>query len=260
MFERLLSRMGVGAAQVDTILLTPEITRGELLHGEIRLRGGKASQVIERIELELQSYYQQVFEDQSRASYPVVIRRQMIFERIQLAAQEEKNLPFEFLIPLSTPISFGPTQVELRTSLDMPWAIDPKDLDPITIQAEKASARLLSAASALGYVHSNESGICIGIDQAHETALVQAFVFQLEAENPASAIKDFDLMILANGFDAEVQLEVNRQYRAQQANQASHPQWHEDDRPALHRHNFRLRHETDFSALDLQALLAKLTA
>ena len=59
MFEPLLSRIGIGAATVDTVLAELSVVRGAMLKGEIRLQGGKAAQDISRIELELMTVYQQ---------------------------------------------------------------------------------------------------------------------------------------------------------------------------------------------------------
>ena len=55
--RRLLSRVGIGAATVDTRLEKAEFTPGEEVRGVVEIKGGGTDQEIEGIYLAVQTYY-----------------------------------------------------------------------------------------------------------------------------------------------------------------------------------------------------------
>lgn len=231
MFETLLSRIGIGAATVDTVLTQSEVVRGEMMNGEIRLVGGKAPQVIHRIELELMTRYRQDLHEGSTA-YDLSIKHFSLAGEFTLSAGEHKVIPFETLVPIQTPISLGPTSVWLNTDLDVPWAVDPKDVDPLTILPEPASQKLLGAFAGLGYEHTASSGTYLTMTSDADLPFMQAFSL-VRTVAMADLPETLQVLVQANGYDAEIQIVL----------------------PQAERVQFRLRHEAAFGIEDLRQKL-----
>lgn len=258
MFENILSIVGIGAARVDTVLTVPEVTRGQTLSGEVRMYGGKAAQTINGIDLELVTSYRLPY-DHNRPGHEVVLWEHNLSERFTLGVGEEKVLPFSCLVPFSTPISQGPAKVWLKTSLDVTLAVDPKDQDPLSVGPDPATQHVLTAAESLGLAQTADSGVCIGVEGFQELTVVQGFVFRPAAplEGALSGLKQLDILVMANGYDAEFQLEINRQ-------DESLPRWQAESGPGHppgpHRARFRLRHETGFGIDQLLSQLQPVLA
>lgn len=258
MFEHILSIIGIGASRVDTVLTQPDVVRGQMMSGEVRMFGGKTDQSINGIALELVTDYRLPLDIQ-RPGYEIVLWEHSLSEIFTLKAGQEKILPFRCLVPMNTPISQGPAKVWLNTRLDVALAVDPKDRDPLQVQAEPATAQLLNAAADLGFVQTADSGSCIGVEGQHEIQVVQAFVFESGAniQESLSGITKLELIVLANSYDAEIQIEVNRPAAGLSGwlpDQASHsPQ-------AKNRAVFRLRHDLAFGPEQLAEKLHQLLA
>lgn len=232
MFEQLLSRIGIGAATVETVLTEPSVVRGAMLRGEIRLHGGKAPQDINRIELELMTAYQQELAP-GAGSYRLSLKHHSLAEDFTLAAGEAKVIPFETLVPIQTPISQGPTRIWLHTDLDVPWALDPKDNDPLTVLPEPATEKVLLALKALGYAHTHKSGVYLAMPGDSDLPFMQAFEFDATWPRPGRPAQ-IAMMIQANGYDAECHLELDPHLEE------------DDDKHSSRMIRFRLRHEAAF--------------
>ena len=208
MFDKFLSKVGIGAAKVDTVLNHTEVVRGGFLEGQIRMHGGKVDQEINKIYLELISYYfYETDHGESTASF--VLHRLDIDEDFILRAGEEVAYDFELEVPLVTPVTFGETRVNLKTGLDVSKAFDPKDNDPVDILAEPATERLMMAAEALGFVHEPESGTCYQVPSAYEVPFVQAFL--LRAEGPIAAhVESMEIIVAANETETEVIINLDK--------------------------------------------------
>lgn len=212
MFDKMLSSMGIGAPKVDTILFATEIVRGDNLRGEFRLVGGKAGHEINKIDIELQTLYSPQAGDAKQ--YETVLRHHAVSEHFRLKPGEEKVLPFEMLVPMLSPVSMDLSQVWLRTELDVAWAIDPNDVDPIRVLPDPATARLLAAARDLGFSHGPHSGRCLANSEEFDDPFYQVFEFEAAhkiGHKLGDRVKSLDLMVRANSYDIDAQLELNRQ-------------------------------------------------
>ena len=63
MLNKLLQSVGIGSAQVDTVLANTTCVPGGTLSGEVRIRGGNSAQDIETIYLSLVTDYQIEIDD-----------------------------------------------------------------------------------------------------------------------------------------------------------------------------------------------------
>jgi sporulation-control protein len=253
MFKKLLSRVGIGAPRITRVVHDPEIVRGQTLHGEVHILGGKSALTVNQIELSLQTDMR--YAHGEARSYKTTLRQASVGTRFRLAAGESRILPFELLVPLETPISLSLTQVWIKTELDVAWAADPHEHAPIRILPDPATAHVLERAKGLGFEQSDLSGYCMGFAEDSDMPLSQ--VFELTPSSHLShrlkkGVKDLTLLVRANYYDTEIQLEVNRQ------GQPPSPWLPNGKRQDERRLVFRLRHNERFPEGELEAFLLKL--
>ncbi|HEY9844023.1 MAG TPA: sporulation protein [Candidatus Obscuribacterales bacterium] len=210
MFDKMLSKIGIGAAKVDTVLHEAEVMRGEVLTGEVRMVGGKSAQKINQVYLDLQTQY---VEEGSNGftTHTHTLHRLEIADAFTLDAGEEVVYDFELQIPLETPISFGSSQSWVQTGLDVSWAFDPKDHDPIQVLPDPASDMVLGAAEELGFIHSDLSGRCLAMETPFDSPFVQ--VFEMKSTGPiAQHVEYLNILIAADDEQAHVQLDIDRRH------------------------------------------------
>ena len=166
MFKKMLSKVGIGGAKVDTVLKDLPVVRGEHLSGEIQIEGGKVEQQVEQVYLELSTTYTYENDEGGISTSSVVLHRLNIAESFELFPRELKTFNFELEVPLVSPVTVGRPVTYLRTGLDVKGSADPKDRDPVAIAPEPATEKLLKAIEALGFEHAPDSGDCIEMENA----------------------------------------------------------------------------------------------
>jgi sporulation-control protein len=147
-FRSLRRAMGVGGPAVDTVLDDPVTRPGETLSGAVRLTGGERDVEIERIVLTLVT---------RAGTSTVELGRTEIGERFRLGAGVLLEVPLRLAIPLRTPVThlYGERvpglAVGVRTDLEVAFAADPEDMDPVAVHPLPAEAAALEALRELGF-------------------------------------------------------------------------------------------------------------
>ncbi len=248
MFDKFLSKVGIGAAKVDTILKNPALMRGEFLTGEIHMTGGKIAQEVKQVYLELYTNYHYEMANGEMSITSFVLHRLNIAESFTLEAGEEAVWDFEIEVPLTTPVTMDSPNVWLRTGLDVAWSWDPKDNDVVQILADPATEHVLGAAEALGFVHTHESGECFPMDNPFGVPFVQQFILRGSGKI-GRHIEELSLLIGADGEGAEVLMEVDRRNRGFGG-------WVADGLDLdEHQMSFSLSHDQPFTPADLEGIL-----
>lgn len=207
MFKKMLSKVGVGGAKVDTILKDLPVVRGGVLEGEIQIEGGKVEQLVEKVYLELGTSYTYEDEEGEVRSASVILHRMDIAESFELFPRELKTFPFALEVPLITPITVGKPITYLRTGLDVKGSVDPKDRDTVAVAPEPATEKLLQAIEALGFVHEADSGDCIDMENPSGVPYVQNFDYEAQGEI-ARRIKELEVLVLPWEEESEFELEL----------------------------------------------------
>ena len=147
-FGRFLSRVGVGAATVDTRLEREEFAPGDEVRGVIEITGGNLVQEVAGISISVKARYDSTAGSSKSVGtvekFPVAPGR-----TVEPGSREE--VPFSFRLPYDTPLSMGRSEVWLRTSLDVKAAFDPQDEDRVTIRPTPAMQTVLDALDRLGF-------------------------------------------------------------------------------------------------------------
>lgn len=155
MLKSMMAKIGIGAAQVDTVPDSVDVTQGGRVTGIIRIRGGEVEQQVDRIELKLMTEAKQEVGDSiERTCHALAHYR--VEDKIMLAAGEERSLPFAIDLHPETPLTVveegrNESRVWLETSLDIDFAIDPRDKDYLRVHPAPVVAAFIRGMHAAGY-------------------------------------------------------------------------------------------------------------
>jgi len=144
--KELLSRVGIGAATVDTVLPTTTLTAGESVDAEVHVEGGSAEQEIDEIYFALLTRYET--DDSKRTG---VVDKFRVAESFTVDEGDERTFDVTVDVPRDTPVTVGRTNVWLETGLDIDWAVDPEDEDPVQVDPGPRLGRAFDALDALGF-------------------------------------------------------------------------------------------------------------
>lgn len=207
MFDKILSKVGIGNAKVNTLLHQPAVMRGEFATGEIHITGGKVAQQINRIYIDLQTTYDS-FRVGKKGPQNCQLMRVNISDAFTLDAAEEAIFDFEIEIPMVTPVSIHDPSLHLLTGLDVSFALDPKDRDPLQVLPDPATAQVLVAAEKLGLFHTQKSGHCIEFENSSGVPYVQEFIFHTPVES-GLPIGELELLVISDGDIADIIMKMS---------------------------------------------------
>ncbi|WP_066299578.1 sporulation protein [Bacillus sp. FJAT-29937] len=149
-FNKVLASVGIGAAKVDTKLVQDTVTPGGEIKGVVEIRGGNVEQKIDAIYLSIHTTYLKESDDKKYTVTGLVDRFQ-ITASFNLRANERKEIPFSFILPLDTPLSIGKAKVWVSTGLDIKNAVDPTDKDYLRVVPNDLMDSVFQAISSLGF-------------------------------------------------------------------------------------------------------------
>ncbi|KON87546.1 sporulation protein SpoOM [Sporosarcina globispora] len=149
-FNKVLASVGIGSAKVDTKLEKDSAAPGEVIRGVVEITGGNTEQKIDDIYLSLNTTYLKESDDK-KYTVSGLIDRFRLSQSFTLAANERKEIPFTFNLPVDTPLSFGKTKIWVATGLDIKNAVDPSDNDYIRVVANPLMDSVLNAVSSMGF-------------------------------------------------------------------------------------------------------------
>ncbi|MFX3623203.1 MAG: sporulation protein [Ectobacillus sp.] len=150
MFQKFLASVGIGAAKVDTVIQQEQCFAGEEVKGIIKITGGSIGQKIDSIYLTLSTSYIREIDDR-KISATYVLDKFRITDPIVLQAGEKREIPFSFILPAETPVTFGLKKVWVHTGLDIKNSIDPSDTDYIEVLPSSLLSKVIEAVQQLGF-------------------------------------------------------------------------------------------------------------
>lgn len=125
---RSLARLGIGGTTVDAQIEDEQFRPGDVIKGEIKIRGGQAEQQIDDIYMYLMVTVSKNGRKASHLMQQYPLSHSMIIQK-----DEIKKVPFQIKLPMETPMSTGSFPVYLKTGLDIKMSLDPTDLDKIEV-------------------------------------------------------------------------------------------------------------------------------
>ena len=124
MFNRFLASIGIGSANIDTLLEKAQYSPGEEVRGIVRIRGGSVEQRIETISLSVMTEYIKESDDNKYRQHGEVARFH-VSSPFTVQAGENRDVPFSFILPYQTPVTIGRAPVWIKTELDVRGGVDP---------------------------------------------------------------------------------------------------------------------------------------
>ncbi|GAA0262087.1 hypothetical protein GCM10009539_54820 [Cryptosporangium japonicum] len=206
---------GAGGPSVDTVLERSDCRPGELLRGEVRLRGGDRTVTIERIELGLVTRVEFEGGDHEQAG-GVEFARLPLNGHFELRENTDQTIPFQFPVPWEAPVTavFGQPlrgmAVGLKTEVAVAKAIDAGDLDPVRIHPLPAQELFLDAVARLGFTFRSadvEYGQLRGVPQ--QLPFYQEIEF-FPAPQYSGRLNELEVTFVANPHAVDVVLEVDK--------------------------------------------------
>ncbi|MCM3781468.1 sporulation protein [Neobacillus mesonae] len=209
-FNKMLAKVGIGAAEIDTLLEKTTYVPGETVKGVVRIKGGSVEQDIEKIYIQLMTRYIRE-QDDRKVDYNYTLAKFNVSKNLRIDSDEQLEIPFSFPLPLETPVTYNRQPVWLSTGLDIEMAIDPKDHDSIQVEPHYYMSAIFEAVEYLGFSYKTSS--C-----EHASKLGRGVPFVQEFEYyPSSAfsgrVKELELMMNLDHDGIHVLVEVDRRSR-----------------------------------------------
>lgn len=155
MFGKLKASLGIGAAKVDTVLESMSVFQGETLKGTVHIQGGDVEQQIDAINLKLCTEVK-VESDDSVSYQDFIIGKLQAVQPFTIQPGENKQVPFELKLDDETPITAlnalkNQCHVWVETTLDIDFAIDPKDRDFVEVKPLPVAAKVIDLIEQAGF-------------------------------------------------------------------------------------------------------------
>jgi sporulation-control protein len=211
----MLGAFGVGAPSVDTVLATPRVRPGGLLHGEVRIKGGDFDADIEYIALGLVTRVESEHGEGEQIGLMEFFRTQ-VSGPFRLRTGEDKIVAFQFPVPWEAPVTeIGGRHLHgmamgVRTELAIAKAIDKGDLDPVEIEPTASQEAVLRAFSQLGFQFKSadlERGRIYGVSQ--QLPFFQEIEFYPSAQY-AGQINEVELTFVAGPAGLDIIMEADK--------------------------------------------------
>lgn len=202
---QLLSRLGIGAATVDTLLPGTELTPGETVEATVEIDGGEAAQEIDAI------YFALLTRD---AGEDRLIDQFRLTDPFTLPAGERRTISQPVTIPPWTPITRGGRRVWLKTGLDVSWAVDPDDEDDIEVVPGPYVEALLGAIDQLGF--DDRGSTLREPDWLGDRPFAQAFRFEPGARAYREDLDELTVVCVPRDSELKTVIEIDEQEPAEE--------------------------------------------
>ncbi|SED08155.1 sporulation-control protein [Amycolatopsis tolypomycina] len=230
MFNRMLSRFGIGGPSVDTVLDSPHAVPGGPVTGQVHVQGGTADAEIGQVVLSL------VARDEAEHGGDAEISRLVVQQGLRVPAGQLVSIPFRLPLPWETPITgvggavLPGMSVGVRTDLLVEGAPDKGDLDPVLVGPLPSQDKVLDAFGALGFTF-RTTGIAAGPlpGVAGELGFHQELEFFPPAQY-AGRLSQVTVTFVANAAELHVLLDADKRgdtpgYLRLTHEQAQHTDW-----------------------------------
>lgn len=210
MFKNLLASVGIGSAKVDTRLFKNSVIPGEVLEGEVCIRGGDVAQDIQDIYLKLATEYKREVNDSTVTEECVMVNYRLL-ERLTIQPKDEVVIPFSLELPYEMPLTFDRIPVYIRTGLDIKSAINPRDRDYLEVQTHPLMQRVLQALATLGF-HLHK----VDCEYTHHFGGAYPFVQELEFHPTGKyshSLDELEVIFRLTADKLEVLLEIDKRAR-----------------------------------------------
>ncbi|MDF2556316.1 MAG: sporulation protein SpoOM [Bacillales bacterium] len=198
--------LGVGGTKIDTRLEKSEFQPGEVIKGELFIKGGTVEQELDSVHLNVFTDYEVEKDDRTYFSN-VKIQSHRVPINKKILVNEELTIPFSFVLGQNTPISLHKSHVWIFTNLDIEDAIDSGDKDGIQVVPSAGLRNVIEALQDLGFtLRECENKNSYG-------RIVQEFEFVPYSGVFRGKLDELEVNYIAEGSTVNVRLQVDRRAR-----------------------------------------------
>ncbi|WP_148415426.1 sporulation protein [Haloferax sp. KTX1] len=204
--KKVLARIGIGNATVDTVLPSDTVRPGETVDAEVRIEGGSTEQEIGEIRFELETRYR------TEEGYREIdIAQYTLAESLTVHPDEQEVRNVSLDIPHGAPVTLGNVDVWVETELDIELAVDPEDKDYLNVQPTPRLQSVFDALDDLGFsLHSAECEAAPHGVFASTRRFVQEFEFRPTSGPFAGELDELEVVPRPGEDALELYLEVDR--------------------------------------------------
>ncbi len=209
-FNKMLARVGVGAAKIDTVLEHKEYTPNHEVRGVVYIEGGNVDQEVGSIYIEVMTRYIRE-QDDKKHEVNYTIAKHRVSDRMIVKSGAKAEVPFAFILPAQTPLTIGSQKVWLHTALDIEMSVDPTDQDYISVHPHPYMQTVLDAAELLGFRFKAST-----VEYASRAPFGVPYVQEIEfhpGSQFSSRVTELELVMAFQGDGLQVLVEVDRRGR-----------------------------------------------
>ncbi|NAZ85699.1 sporulation protein [Kineococcus indalonis] len=208
----LAARFGAGAASVDTVLERDVARPGGPVAGRVVVVGGAVAQDVQEVVVALQARVE-VESGDSEWREDVVFARARVGGGFTTAPGERAELPFSLLLPWQTPVTaiggwhLRGVHVGVVTRLVVAGAVDPGDLDALTVAPLPVQQAVVDALGSLGWRFKSAD-----VEKGRVRGSELPFHQELEFAPPrhVRGVNELEVTFLADPHGVDVVLEADR--------------------------------------------------
>lgn len=196
----LLSRVGIGDGGATVDLVVPElVTAGATVDARVDVSGGTSDREVEAVYAALRTRY-----DTGEERRAVTVAEYTLVDGLTAVAGEERSFDVDLPVPHATPVTAS-ADVWIDTALDIDWATDPTDTDPVDVDPGPRLGTLLDAVEGLRlhrkFSESVPAAATPLADHAGDLPFVQTFVYDPAGSGPAAGVGELLAVLVHPGED-----------------------------------------------------------
>jgi len=131
-FARLAAMFGTGAATVELAVATPQVFRDGTVSGELILHGGRVSQKVRTLSVDLYEYWISGH-GKNRTYNQRRHQRVTLAEYLTVDPNMERTFPFELQMPSDARCTRRREGWEVRAEAHIPWSVDARASMPLRV-------------------------------------------------------------------------------------------------------------------------------
>lgn len=221
-FKKMLSKIGIGAAKIDTVLDTEIVVPGGELSGIIKITGGNTAQSINKIDVDIccdyyaEETYTRTDDDDEEYEEKTVVRRTTVLssfafsDSFEIQPEEKREILFTIQMPLESPISIGNSKTWIETNLDIEAAIDKSDKDLITVEPNDLQQVVFNSLEELGFT-------CVEAENEESSSspisFIQEFEFKAREGDFRGRLDELEIVFMNTPEELKVFMEIDRKGR-----------------------------------------------
>ncbi|MBD1381061.1 sporulation protein [Metabacillus arenae] len=214
LFKKVVASIGIGAAKVDTKLKSSVFMQGDFLEGVVEIKGGDMEQNIDSINLRLMTLYGH--EDNDRLTH-VPIYQHKLNDPLTIGKREVKEIHFRFKLPLHTPMTMQDSRtgknvppVWIETGLDIKNAVDPKDLDHISVEPSEVYKNILDAIKIVGFRFYQMENQATPRGIKNHLPYVQQFEFKPSYGKYQHKLDELEVYVIQGEQETDIYFEIDK--------------------------------------------------